>query len=133
MSWHEPVRCIYKHLKPNKRDELSSCIHTTEADVVVLTETWLSTRISNCELFNCEKVFAVYTADGKLRVGGGRLIAVSESLSSAVVHVPTALEMLWVSAGSHPNKIIVSMCYRPPSSDNNFLDNLHDTLNIIMM
>lgn len=115
------------------RDDLCAFLDTVEADIVVLTETWLSAKIPNHELFTCNKVFTCYRADRGQRTGGGVLIAVSDDLQSSVINISTPLEMIWVSIGSNHRRIIVGVCYRPPSFDNTFASALHDALNIVII
>lgn len=98
-----------------KRDDLCSLIDTVDADIVLLTETWLSAKISNHELFNCEKAFSVYRADRGQRIGGGVLLAVSENIPSFVLDISSPLEMIWVAIELHLKKMVIGVCYHPPA------------------
>lgn len=43
------IRSVIRH-----RDNLCSVIDSCCADIVILTETWLSSRVKNSEIFCCE-------------------------------------------------------------------------------
>lgn len=101
----------------NKRDELQNFIESAQADVIVLTETWLNPDIEDNELFDSVASFNVYRCDRVGRRGGGVLIAVRNTLSSFRVNVSTCLETLWVSIDSKHSRNLFGVCYRPPSSD----------------
>lgn len=112
----------------NKRDELQNFIESAQADVIVLTETWLNPDIEDNELFDSVASFNVYRCDRVGRRGGGVLIAVRNTLSSFRVNVSTCLETLWVSIDSKHSRNLFGVCYRPPSSDSSFVDKLRDVL-----
>lgn len=48
-----------------KRDDINSVIDSCDADIVILTESWLSSKVSSCEIFNCSRslMFIVGTED----------------------------------------------------------------------
>lgn len=117
----------------NKRDDLNCFLDTCEADIVLLTETWLSSTTNNHELFTCEKAYTVYRADRGQRVGGGVLIAVSADFNSSVIDVQTDLEVLWINIDCTYKKLILGVCYRSPSSSKAFVDELHDIINKIII
>lgn len=112
----------------NKRDALSALIDTCEADVAVLTETWLSAKIENHEIFNCEKKYVFYRCDRRTRSGGGVLIAVKDCLRSFSVPVVSTLELVAVCVRIN-HKDVVCGCYRPPYLTTGFSNELHDVLN----
>lgn len=79
-----------------KQTELSSAVDSCNTDIVVLTETWLSAKIKNNEIPECEKTYTFYRCDRDVRSGGGVLIAVSDTLVSSTVLTCTALEPVCV-------------------------------------
>lgn len=63
-----------------KRDELHSFIEDTEADIAVLTETWLHGGILDNEIFPSNMNFTLYRHDRTCRRGGGVLIAIKNTI-----------------------------------------------------
>lgn len=114
------------------RDDLSSIIDSSDCEIILLTETWLSSRISSSEIFTCGKKFNVYRQDRGERMGGGVLIAVADGIVSNVVDVLTDLEMLWVSVTVNYKQLILGVCYRPPNASSSFCEQLHDSVNAIV-
>lgn len=115
-----------------KRDDLCSVIDSCCADIVVLSETWLSAKIPNSELFSCHKHYTVYRADRPNRTGGGVLIALSNSLVASPVHINSSLELLWLTAECSYKQMILGVCYRPPSLGRTLVSDLHDSLDLIV-
>lgn len=113
----------------NKRDELSSLVHACLADVIVLTETWLSAKIDSRELFHSEKNYNFYRCDRGDRSGGGVLIAVSNEFVSFNINVASELELVCVCIRMCHKDFILYACYRPPNSPSGFSDKFHDVLN----
>lgn len=105
-----------------KRDSLSSLINDTGADIVVLTETWLSDKIQTGELFQCNKKFTVYRLDRADRRGGGVLIAINSCFESFRLSVTTNLELLWCCLSIGFKKNNHRACYRPPNPDYDFAE-----------
>lgn len=99
----------------------------------MLTETWLNSKITNSELFECENHYTVYRSDRTARIGGGVLLAVKESINCSLVPINTNLELIWCCLTISFKKIILGVCYRSPSNDLSFCDDLHDSLNLITM
>lgn len=62
------IRSLY-----SKKESLSASINESEADVIALTETWLSRKIASNELFQCNKKYGVYRRDRGCKIGGGVL------------------------------------------------------------
>lgn len=98
----------------------------------MLTETWLTSKINSSELFDSTKRFNVYRRDRGDRCGGGVLVAVADHISSSFVPVVTNLEIIFVEICTCYKKIILGICYRPPSCDPSFVNSLHDVVNIVM-
>lgn len=122
------IRSLYQ-----KNDRLNALFNDSEADIVVLTETWLTSKISVDELFQCDKNFVVYRRDRSDRTGGGVLIAISDQLKSFAVSVTTDLEIIWCCLTFNYKKIILGAAYRSPSFATGFCEGLHDSLNQIVV
>lgn len=116
----------------NKRTDLSSLIDTCNADIVALTETWLSPSVTNDEILECNVAFNIYRCDRDNRQGGGVLIAVSDHLHSYVVPTTCSLELICVCVRINHRNIIFCCCYRPPVFSSSFCTDLHDTLSYVI-
>lgn len=104
------------------RDSLGSLINDTGADIVVLTETWLSDEIETGALFQCNKKFTVYRLDRADRRGVGVLIAVNSGFESFLLCVTTNLELLWCCLSIGVKKNNHRACYRPPNPNYDFAE-----------
>lgn len=135
LSQFSDVSVLFTNIRSviKKRDELCSIIDTTDADVVVLTETWLSGRIRNSELFDGSKKFNVYRNDRQDRCGGGVLIAIADHIKSFSLNIACDIELTWVGLVLNHKKWIMGVCYRPPSSSSSFVETLHNAINRIVM
>lgn len=102
-----------------------------DADVVALTETWLSSSVSNDEIFQCAKQYKVFRCDRLDRRGGGVLLAVQDSIECFSVPILTDIESTWCCIRTGFKNLILGVCYRPPSSPPNFCESFHDCLNQI--
>lgn len=116
----------------NKRDALTPIIDSCAADVVALTETWLTDKIYSEELFHCDKNYVVYRRDRDLKPGGGVLIAVADNIVSARIALTTSLELVCVRAVIDHQNTLICACYRPPNAPTTFCDELHDVLNFLV-
>lgn len=116
-----------------KCEDLNFVIDSCDANIVILMETWRSSKVSNTEIFSCTKSFNVHRRDREQRCCGGVLIAVEDKFSSFAVHTACDLEILWVEIDMYFRKFILGVCYRPPSSTSTFVDELHDALNNIVV
>lgn len=115
-----------------KRDELCAVLDSSSADVVVLTETWLSATVRNSEIFDCQKRFNVYRSDRQFGSGGGVLIAVADCIVSYCVNLALNIEFLCVCFEVNYKKVILCVCYRPPKCTSSFVNELHDAINIVV-
>lgn len=115
------------------QDNLCSLIDSSDADIVVLTETWLSHKIQNNEILNTTKQFNIYRQDRTDRTGGGVLIAISDHIDSFCVRVVANIEIICVGVTLNFKKIILIACYRPPSCTSSFVNDLHDVINMIVV
>ena len=80
--------------------------------IVCITETWLSDQISDGEILPSN--FVLYRSDRPSR-GGGVLIAIHESIYSALVSSPFDLEVVSIRLGLD-NHFVVCCIYAPPDS-----------------
>lgn len=113
----------------NKRVELSSAIDSCSTDIVGLTETWLSAKVKNEEILDCEKCYKFYRCDRDCRSGGGVLLAIADNLASCVIPVLSSLELVCVRVLIDSREIIFCVCYRSPTASSSFCNDLHDVIN----
>lgn len=73
----------------------------------------------------------VYRCDRKERRGGGVLLAISKDIPSSCIHISSNLETVWATVTLNNQKIILGVCYRPPSSPCSFIHDLHDVVSTI--
>lgn len=127
------VSILYTNIRSvlKNRDSLSSAIGTCSAHIIALTETWLSNDIQDSELFHDSKQFTIYRCDRTERRGGGVLLALSKRIPSSPIHISTNLESVWATATLNHQKVILGVCYRPPSSSPAFTNELHDIISTI--
>lgn len=117
----------------NKRDSLTSAIDTCNADILILTETWLQPEIHNHEILSHAHRFSFYRCDRTSRRGGGVLLAIKKDFQSHCIHVNTSLEIVWAVAELGFQKVLIGACYRPPSYCSDFVNELHDVINTVFL
>jgi len=113
-----------------KKDQLHAILDQVKPDIVVATETWLSSEVLSSEIIPLELNYEIYRRDRGSR-GGGVLVLVSNKfLSSRVDQYETNCEIVWVKVelqGSKP--LLISGYYKPKESDefsqNEFSRSLH--------
>lgn len=110
---------------------MSSAADTTAADIIVLTETWLSESVQNAELFFTERQYSVFRCDRSSRRGGGVLIAVADNLECFRIDFVTSLEFICIHITVDYQKLIFCVCYRSPSAPAGFCNALHDALHAV--
>jgi len=119
----------------NKISQLHHIITTHNPDIIVGTETWLTQDIDSSELFPSPFSMTVFRKDrptdsGK---GGGVIIATKPGL--CVKHRPdldTDCEIIWVQLQIFNCKsLLLPAFYRPPSTNTDYLHNLHTSLSRI--
>lgn len=113
----------------SKNNELCSLVDDCEADIIALTETWLTSKVSNSELLRCNKSYNIYRCDRTNTTGGGVLLAVNKCYESFSIPIKCDIESVWCCLSVNFKKIVIGVCYRAPSSDSSFCDNLYDCLN----
>lgn len=62
----------------NKGDDLRSITDSSGANIVVLTETWLTSKIRDGEIMPSHKKFNIYRQDREGKTGSGVLIAIAD-------------------------------------------------------
>lgn len=98
-------------------------VNTCTYDVIILTETWLTTDYADGELEL--KDYNIYRADRNSEVtqkfrGGGALIAIRKSLKShLILSYANLFEQLFVSLMDRNKQIILGAVYIPPAACNN--------------
>lgn len=96
-----------------KQEELLSAVQSCTADVVVVSETWLTADILNSELILNDDFFIV-RKDRTERRGGGVLIAIKKCLRVENFDIIPRFEGVWVRIKTHGVSVIVIACYKPP-------------------
>lgn len=94
----------------NKRDALSSVVDMCSADIVVLTETWLYSKIIDREILECEGAYYFYRHDRDVRSGSGVLIAARDSLISSAIQLASLLELVCARIGFQQKKLYSLLC-----------------------
>lgn len=124
MSGLSIVHLNVRSLLP-KMDSLRIWITTTDADVVVISETWLTKSVTDKDI--AVEGYNVFRAD-RLRKGGGVAIYVKLKFHVNVAHsesIPKKLDFLAINVKiSNAFCITVVGCYRPPSALNDALQSL---------
>lgn len=72
------------------------------SNVLILTETWLHSDISDAQVLDNLTNFNLYRKDYRDARGGGVLVAVNQQLPSSVFHIDSDIEMLWVVCRAAP-------------------------------
>ena len=112
----------------NKKAEMLNLVDATQADVIIGTESWLTSDIPDSEI--CPPGYTMFRKNRVNRTGGGVFIMIScEFISTDPgFPVPEEVEMVWAQLQVSGSKTI-SICsfYRPPdNSDQNYLNALKD-------
>ena len=80
----------------NKKAELINLLDSTKADIVICTETWLNSTVSDSEI--CPDNYSLFRNDRTDRHGGGVAILTSNKsiASQPVEYICNNSELLWV-------------------------------------
>ena len=120
---------------PGKRGQLENMISSTQADIVLGTESWLDESVKSAEVFPPN--FKPYRRDRKTgKQGGGVFILVSTNLESeepTELTVDEELEVVWskikIKGSQH---LYLGSAYKPPSNqDPEYLASLDRVLSRI--
>lgn len=87
-----------------KRELVSNIVLSTGSDILLLTETWLSSAVTDSEVLADLPGFCLYRNDREGTRGGGVLVAVREQLPCSLINATSDLEMLWVIIHTFPKK-----------------------------
>lgn len=98
---------------------------------MVLTETWLSSKVFDTEILHCKNNYKFYRSDRVTRTGGGVLIAVSDKFHSNAIHTALPLELVCACVRFGYQDVVLCACYRPPHCSSNFCENLYDCLHAL--
>ena len=102
----------------NKRNEFSNLVNESGCDVIIGTETWLSSNHLNSELLLND--YDIFRKDRASR-GGGVLLAVKKNLCAEEIPSPSDTESVYCKVNIKGKKpIIFGSVYRPPNSDFNY-------------
>ena len=120
----------FQSLRP-KKIELWNLLESTNADIILGTETFLRPDIHNSEIFPPH--FNVYRRDRPHQAYGGVLIAAKTSLISHQITTNSDCEAVLVSiqTQSKTSNLIVGALYRPPNqTSEEYTKNLTDVMKL---
>lgn len=98
---------------------------------MALTETWLSSEITDGEVLPDSNDYIIYRRDRDDRRGGGVLLAIKKHITSFLVPMSSSLKILWVCVSFPHSNALYGICYRPPDSSYNFISESHDNITSI--
>ena len=106
----------------NKVRDLQNLVYSADCDVLAITETWLTSNVSNSELI--PQGYTIHRMDRPGdKIGGGVLIAVKNSLSSSTCETLVTDEILAVNVTLNQNCNITFICtYKPPNANNSLFN-----------
>jgi len=96
-----PIRLLNLNARSLNKKKVDFCnlVESTQPDVIVCTESWLTSDITTGEIFSQDlaKQYSVFRRDREHSVGGEVLIAVSDEFVCSREHeLETDCEILWV-------------------------------------
>ena len=109
-----------------KKAQMLNLLDATQADVIIGTESWLTSMIPDSEI--CPPGYTMFRKDRDNGTGGGVFILISSELVATDPGFSVPKEMVWAQIQVSGSKTI-SICsfYRPPNnSDQNYFDALKD-------
>ena len=111
------VLIVNCHSILEKRPQLENMLESTQADIVLETESWLNSQHLSTAIF--PKGFKVYIKNRVNRAGGGVFIVVSEKFISSEpeeLKVDAYCEMVWVHVQiPGATQLYIGSLYRPPT------------------
>ena len=124
------VLIVNCHSIVEKRPQLENMLESTQADIVLGTESWLNSQHLSTAIFK------VYRKDRVNRAGGGVFIMVSEKFISSEpeeLKVDAHCEIVWVHVQiPGATQLYIGSLYRPPDqNDPAYLDQLNTCLSRI--
>lgn len=111
-----------------KRELVSGVVLSSECNVLVLTETWLTSDVTDSEVLAYLPNFRLFRNDRKGTRGGGVLIAVNHQIPCTTINTSSDLEILWLICHAAPETVLLGVCYRPPHNSPDFPGQLNDML-----
>ena len=114
-----------------KLDEVSVLVNKHNIDILCLNETWLDHNTPTDSI--SIPGYCLHRTD-RNRHGGGTAIYVRSNIKhEPVTDIETQIpvESCWISLKGKSNAIIGTI-YRPPNTDNNYLENIKDTIDIVI-
>lgn len=117
------ISCYYQNVRGlrTKTNNFYKSLSLYNFDIILLTETWLSSDIANSELFDDR--YSVYRKDrdsftSDKKKGGGVLVAVHKRAASRILlHEFDDLEHIIVKVNEGSLSLLISVVYFPPGSD----------------
>ena len=106
-----------------KKGAWRNLLEITKPDIIIATETWLNSSISDAELKYDD--FIIYRKDRANSTHGGVLIAVNSMITTTEVSIVCPAEIIRVKIHCPGHQdIYIAACYRPSVSDKTFNHNL---------
>lgn len=118
----------------NKKAEFENLIHTVSPDIVVGTESWLTSDILDSEVFPVNLGYNVFRRDRDAPCrGGGVFILVSKLLTATrAPELETDCELLWVKIETEGSKpLYVGAYYKPEETDEHSVFELKSYLSML--
>lgn len=109
----------------NKIDELELLLLSYNAQLVVISETWLSDKISSDEIV--PPGYKLYRRDRVLR-GGGVAVVAKENIAVTFMDQIPNHESLFLNVKILGFTFLLCAVYRPPDAADSFLEDLYDFL-----
>ena len=111
-----------------KKKEIWCLIDAAKPDVVIGSETWIRPDISDSEIFPPGyHVYRINRADGQ----GFVLLGISTNLNSNKIEIETEGEFMAAKVLSSKPSIIFAIAYRPPRSDQTYMDTVNQNLSTL--
>ena len=116
----------------DKKHGYEHLIHSTKADVIIGTESWLKPKHYDNEIFDPDMGYTPYRRDRIGQNGGGVFIAVRSSIiAQEVVELQTDCENLWVKINIVGSKsLLIGAYYKPQEHDTHSLQEFTKSLNL---
>lgn len=109
----------------NKAESLEIALLAHNPDVAVITETWLTSDITDDCVFPLS--FSVFRRDRGSR-GGGVAVLLKNNVKAVVLNQIEDHESLLLKITFSSFTFVLCALYRPPSSDSSYLRKLQDNL-----
>ena len=113
----------------SKVPQFLNLIESTEPDIILGTESWLSPDIHDSECF--QSGYSVYRKDRNVHGGGVFILVRSTITSTEVVEIEPKAEEIWVKVSLEGSRDFYVVCchYRPSITDKTSIPFLSDSLN----